>query len=48
MANDAKVIECYLSKSSDDESGDEFGPSYAKLASLITKQQKAMDIFKNC
>ena len=43
MANDAKVIECYLSESSDDESGDEFGPSYAKLASLVTKQQKAME-----
>ena len=39
MAKDAKVIECYLSESSDDESGDEFGPSYAKLASLTTKQE---------
>ena len=38
MENDAKVIECYLSESSDDESGDEFGPSYVKLASLATKQ----------
>ena len=26
MAKDAKVTECYLSESSDDESGDEFGP----------------------
>ena len=39
MAKDAKVTECYLSESSDDESGDEFGPSYVKLASLATKQQ---------
>ena len=27
MAKSAKVTECYLSESSDDESGDEFGPS---------------------
>ena len=38
MANGAKVTESYLSESSDDESGDEFGPSYVKLASLATKQ----------
>ena len=38
MAKGAKVTECYLSESSDDESGDEFGPSYVKLASLATKQ----------
>ena len=43
MAKDAEVNECYLSESSDDESGDEFGPSYAKLASLDTKQQKAIE-----
>ena len=43
MAKDAKVIECYLSESSDDESGDEFGPSYVKLASLATKQQRALE-----
>ena len=43
MANDAKVTECYLSESSDDESGDEFGPSYVKLASLATKQQRALE-----
>ena len=43
MAKDAKITECYLSESSDDESGDEFGPNYAKLASLFTKQQKAME-----
>ena len=43
MAKDAKVTECYLSESSDDESGDEFGPSYVKLASLATKQQRALE-----
>ena len=37
MARGDKVTECYLSESSDDESGDEFGPSYVKLASLSTK-----------
>ena len=37
MAKGAKVTECYLSESSDDESGDEFGPNYVKLASLATK-----------
>ena len=37
MAKGAKVTECYLSESSDDESSDEFGPSYVKLASLATK-----------
>ena len=41
MAGGAKVTECYLSETSDDESGDEFGPSYVKLASLATKQQRA-------
>ena len=43
MAKSAKVTECYLSESSDDESGDEFGPSYVKLASLATKQQRALE-----
>ena len=43
MAKGAKVIECSLSESSDDESGDEFGPSYVKLASLATKQQRALE-----
>ena len=43
MAKGAKVTECYLSESSDDESGDEFGPSYVKLASLATKQQRALE-----
>ena len=42
LAKDAKGTECYLSESSDDESGDEFGPSYVKLASLATKQQRAL------
>ena len=43
MAKGAKVTECYLSESSDDESGDEFGPSYTKLASLATKQQRSLE-----
>ena len=43
MAEGAKVNECYLSESSDDESGDEFGPSYDKLASLATKRQRALE-----
>ena len=43
MAKGAKVTECYLSESSDDESSDEFGPSYVKLASLPTKQQRALE-----
>ena len=47
MAKDAKVTECYLSESSDDEFGDEFGPSYVKLASLATKQQKAFEKVQN-
>ena len=47
MAKDAKVTEWYLSESSDDESGDEFGPSYVKLASLATKQQRALEKIQN-
>ena len=43
MAKGAKVTECYLSESSDAESGDEFGPSYDKLASFATKQQRALE-----
>ena len=43
MAKGAKVTECYLSESSDDESGDEFGPNYTKLASLATKQQIVLE-----
>ena len=43
MAGGAKVTECYLSETSDDESGDEFGPSYVKLASLATKQQRVLE-----
>ena len=43
LADGEKVTECYLSESSDDESGDEFGPSYVKLASLATKQQRALE-----
>src|SRR3954469_15216134 len=43
MAKRAEVTECYLSESSDEESGDEFGPSYVKLASLAAKQQRALE-----
>ena len=43
MAKGAKVTECYLYKSSDDEYVDEFGPSHTKLASLATKQQRALE-----
>ena len=43
MAKGAKVTECYLSESSDDE----FGPSYVKLASLATKQQRALEKVQN-
>ena len=43
MARGDKVTECYLSETSDDESGDEFGPSYDKLASLATKQQRILE-----
>ena len=47
MAKRAKVTECYLSESSDDESGDAFGPSYVKLYSLATKQQRASEKVQN-
>ena len=47
MEKGAKVTECYLSESSDDESGDEFGPSYVKLSSLATKQQRALEKVQN-
>ena len=47
MAGGAKVTECYPSETSDDESGDEFGPSYVKLASLATKQQRALEKVQN-
>ena len=43
MAKDAKVTKCYLSESSDDESDDDFGPSYTKLVCIATKQQKALE-----
>ena len=48
MAKDAKVTECYLSESSDDESGDEFGPSYVKLASLATNNKELWKKFNTC
>ena len=38
MAKGAKVTECFSS-----ESSDEFGPSYTKLASIATKQQKTLE-----
>ena len=47
MAGGAKVTECYPSETSDDESGDEFGPSYVKLASLASKQQRALERIQN-
>ena len=47
MAKGAKVTECYLSESSDDEFRDEFGPSYVKLASLATKRQRALEKVQN-
>src|SRR3954471_23137780 len=47
MADGEQVTECYLSESSDDESGDEFGPSYVKLASLSAKQQRALERVNN-
>ena len=43
MAKGAKVTECYPSESSDDE----FGPSYTKLASLSTKQQRSLEKVQN-
>ena len=43
MAKSAEVTECYPSESSDVESGDKFGPNYVKLASLATKQQRALE-----
>ena len=43
LAKGAKVTECYLSESSDDE----FGPSYVKLASIATKQQIALEKVHN-
>ena len=47
MAKGAKVTECCLSESSDDESGDEFGPSYSKFAKIDVKQQKALEKVQN-
>ena len=47
MAGGAKVTECYLSETSDDESGDEFGPNYVKLASLATRQQRVLEKVQN-
>ena len=48
MADGEKVTECYLSESSDDESGDEFGPSYVKLASLAANNKELWKRFKTC
>src|SRR3954470_8826595 len=47
MPDGEQVTECYLSESSDEESGDEFGPSYVKLASLAAKQQRALERANN-
>ena len=47
MEKGAKVTEWFLSESSDDESGDEFGPNYTKLASLATKQQRSLEKVQN-
>ena len=48
MAKGAKVTECYLSESSDDESGDEFGPGYVKLASLPLNNKELWKKFNIC
>ena len=42
MAKGAKVREYSSYESSDDESDDDFGPSYSKLATIATEQQKAL------
>ena len=47
MAKGAKVTECSSSESSDYESDDDFGPSYSKLATISTKQQKALEKVQN-
>ena len=47
MAKGAKVTECSSSESSDDESDDDFGPSYTKLVCIATKQQKALEKVQN-
>ena len=48
MEKSAKVTECYLSESSDEESGDKFGPSYVKLASLATNNKELWKKFNTC
>ena len=48
MAKGAKVAEYSSSESSDDESDDDFGPSYSKLATIATKQQKSLERDQNC
>ena len=48
MAKSAEVTECYLSESSDDESGDEFGPSYVNLLPLPLNNKKLWKKFNTC
>ena len=49
MAKGAKVPDYSSSESSDDESDDDdvFGPSYTKLVTIATKQQKALEKVQN-
>ena len=49
MAKGAKVHKYPPSESSDDKSDDDdvFGPSYSKLATIATKQQKALERVQN-
>ena len=47
MAKGAKVPEYSSSESSDDESDDDLGPSYSKLATIATKQHKALERVQN-
>ena len=47
LAKGAKVPKYPLSESSDDESDDDFGTSYAKLAKIVVKQQKAFEKVQN-
>ena len=48
MAKSAKVTECYLSESSDDESGDEFGPNMLNLLLLSLNNKELWKKFNTC
>ena len=48
VAKGAKVTKCSSSESSDDESDNDFEPSYTKIASIATKQQKALEKVQTC